>query len=120
LFNINISNPNKAKMQFTNATTTLVTLASAVGSHAVDLSLAKPAPCTDSIVVLAHFTNGPTSTVFTRTVTSTAYFNCGTCQALAVQTIGGIGPVVIYNATVTATKPTTATTRVCSPTPTGT
>ncbi|KAI9706661.1 MAG: hypothetical protein M1836_003670 [Candelina mexicana] len=74
----------------------------------------KPTACTTTLTRLAHFEGGATTTVFAKTVTATSSVDCHGCGAVYVKTIGGLGPVRIITATVTAPV-TTTTTTVCTP-----
>ncbi|KAI9649833.1 hypothetical protein NHQ30_002415 [Ciborinia camelliae] len=73
-------------------------------------------PCTSTLRKLKHFTLGPTKTLFPTTVTTTSTVNCAGCEVLSVELIGGVGPVVEFNATVKVDVPSTTTAFVCSQT----
>ncbi|KAJ2906328.1 hypothetical protein MKZ38_002044 [Zalerion maritima] len=77
--------------------------------------------CTAYVLSVEHFTMGPTSTMWATTTTDTMWIDCGECtDAAYFHRIGGLGPVVIYNTTVTATEPSSTTGVVCVPAPTTT
>jgi hypothetical protein len=56
--------------------------------------------CTTSVSRILPFTQGPVSTQFASTTTTTSILQCNNCS-LSVVNIGGHGPVVLYTTTVT-------------------
>jgi hypothetical protein len=76
-------------------------------------------PCTRTFLVGGGFTHGPTRTVHLTTLTSTIYEDCEGCKNLATRNILGLGPVVIYTATVTDKAPATTTEYLCAPSSSG-
>jgi len=70
-------------------------------------------PCTTTLFRVNDFTFGPTSTVYTSTVTETSGLQCQPWCEIVTKNIGGVGPVAIFTTTITATVPETTTTFTC-------
>ncbi|VUC22408.1 unnamed protein product [Clonostachys rosea] len=74
----------------------------------------QPSQCQSVLPILPKFTFGPTRTVFTTTTTHTVTVDCGICEDVVPVLLPlGIPPVVLFNATTTATIPYVTTEYEC-------
>ncbi|CAG9977929.1 unnamed protein product [Clonostachys byssicola] len=78
----------------------------------------KPSQCQSVLPILPKFTFGPTRTIFTTTTTHTSTVDCGFCEdVVPVMMPLGIPPVVLFNATTTASIPYVTTEYECGSVP---
>lgn len=106
----------------TDTITVVVTASRSSVSPSSSAPTPTPAPTSSSVscprtVFFYSATEGPTRTIYAATSTKTVLENCGGCTSLVARNILGVGPVVIFNATVTEKKATTVTQYACSLTP---
>lgn len=78
----------------------------------------QPSQCQSVLPILPKFTFGPTRTIFTTTTTHTSTVDCGICEDVVPMIVPlGIPPVVLFNATTTASTPLVTTEYECGSVP---